>query len=95
MKTRTALFFNVVSSVFGIIGMCVGLLLGSAGEFSSWMLAGIIGVFLYVALVSMLPELRANSLSGIIFNISGMLAGAVLLLMIGLYEEALLNLLQL
>jgi len=92
MKTRTALFFNVISSITGFIGMCIGLLLGSTGDFSTWLLAGIVGVFLYVALVSMLPELRANNLRDVVVNVTGISGGAVLLLIIGLYEEKLINL---
>ena len=92
LDTKTALFFNIVSSIFGLAGLCIGLLLGSAGEFSTWMLAGIVGVFLYVALVSMLPSLHCSSLLALFINISGMVAGACLLLVIGLYEEDLISL---
>ena len=35
-----------------------GLMLGSKGDFSSWLLAATVGVFLYVALVSMLAEIK-------------------------------------
>ena len=92
LDTKTALFFNIVSSIFGLAGLCIGLLLGSAGEFSTWMLAGIVGVFLYVALVSMLPSLHCSSFLALFINISGMVAGACLLLVIGLYEEDLVSL---
>ena len=33
-------------------------MLGSKGDFSSWLLAATVGVFLYVALVSMLAEIK-------------------------------------
>merc|ERR1712200_139715 len=92
MKTRTALFFNLISSITGVIGMCLGLLLGTAGNFSSWLIAGIVGVFLYVALVSMIPQLKAKSFCDVVINVSGILVGSALLLVIGLYEESLINL---
>ena len=66
-----------------------GLMLGSSGEFSSWLLAATVGVFLYVALVSMLSEIKAASLFGILLNTLGMVGGALLLLGIGLYEPQL------
>ena len=64
-------------------------MLGSSGEFSSWLLAATVGVFLYVALVSMLSEIKAASLFGILLNTLGMVGGALLLLGIGLYEPQL------
>jgi len=87
MRIKTALFYNLVSSITGFIGMCLGMIMGSKGEYSSWMIAGIMGVFLYVALVSMLPEITATSKTMMAVNIGGMVLGVVLLLVIGLYEE--------
>ena len=79
--------FNLASSVFAILGMIVGLLLGSSGQFSSWMLASTVGVFIYVALVSMMSELGGARMKSLILNSLGMVGGAVLLLIIGLYEH--------
>ena len=45
-----------------------GLLLGSTGSTSSWLLAATMAVFLYVALVSMLSEIRATSPGGVLLN---------------------------
>ena len=63
----------------------VGLLLGSTGEFSSWLLAATVtllllttalqvGVFLYVGLVSMMAELAATSITGVLINTVGMVS---------------------
>lgn len=87
MSARTAMFYNIVSSVFAALGLLVGLLLGSQEGLSSWLLSATVGVFLYVALVSMMTELRGGGLAGICLNTAGMLGGAVLLLAIGLYEQ--------
>lgn len=89
MSVKVAILYNCVSSVFAFIGLVVGLLLGSQGDFSSWLLAGTVGVFLYVALVSMMTELRGGDWRHTAFNTVGMLSGsgAVLLLLIGLYEH--------
>jgi zinc transporter ZupT len=39
----------------------VGLLLGSLGDVSAWLFAATAGVFLYVALVDMMPELNSGT----------------------------------
>jgi zinc transporter ZupT len=93
MPTKTAVLFNIVSSIFAVLGMVVGLLLGSSGQFSSWLLASTVGVFVYVALVSMMSEIGGGGLKNLILNAGGMVAGALLLLMIGLYEHDLIYLL--
>jgi zinc transporter ZupT len=41
----------------------VGLLLGSLGDISAWLFAATAGVFLYVALVDMMPELNSGTYS--------------------------------
>jgi zinc transporter ZupT len=41
----------------------VGLLLGSLGDVSAWLFAATAGVFLYVALVDMMPELNSGTYS--------------------------------
>merc|ERR1719354_1349820 len=92
MTIKRALFYNLVSSVTGFLGMCLGMVMGSNGDYSSWLIAGIMGVFLYVALVSMLPEIKANSKMMMACNIGGMILGVLLLLVIGLYEEDLIYL---
>lgn len=62
MSAKVAVMYNCVSSIFAFIGLVAGLLLGSHEGFSSWLLAATVGVFLYVALVSMLTELKATML---------------------------------
>merc|ERR1711915_647723 len=40
MSVRVAVFYNCISSVFAFIGLIVGLLLGSQGNFSGWLRSG-------------------------------------------------------
>ena len=93
MPTKTAVLFNIVSSIFTVLGMVAGLLLWSTGQYFSWLLASTVGVFVYVALVSMVSEIGGGGLKNLILNTGGMVAGALLLLMIGLYEHDLIYLL--
>ena len=94
MSVKLAIFYNCVSSIFAFIGLVVGLLLGSQGNFSTWLLSATVGVFLYVALVSMLTELKGGGSKMALLNTCGMVSGAVLLLFIGLYEQDLILLFQ-
>ena len=80
--------------MFAGLGLLVGLLLGSHEGLSSWLLSATVGVFLYVALVSMMTELKGGGFQGLLLNTAGMLAGAVLLLAIGLYEHDLILLFE-
>ena len=92
MPTKTAVLFNIVSSLFAVFGMVGGLLLAASGQFSSWLLASTVGVFVYVALVSMMSEIGGGGFKNLILNTGGMVAGALLLLMIGLFEHDLIYL---
>eukprot|EP00091_Calanus_sinicus_P014131 TRINITY_DN3151_c0_g2_i1.p1 TRINITY_DN3151_c0_g2~~TRINITY_DN3151_c0_g2_i1.p1 ORF type:complete len:144 (-),score=32.19 TRINITY_DN3151_c0_g2_i1:103-534(-) len=94
MSVKVAIFYNCVSSIFAFIGLVVGLMLGSQGNFSTWLLSATVGVFLYVALVSMLTELKGGGARMALLNTLGMISGAVLLLFIGLYEHDLILLFQ-
>ena len=94
MSVKVAIFYNCVSSIFAFIGLVVGLMLGSQGNFSTWLLSATVGVFLYVALVSMLTELKGGGARMALLNTLGMVSGAVLLLFIGLYEHDLILLFQ-
>lgn len=94
MNVKVAIFYNCVSSIFAFIGLVVGLLIGTHGTFSTWLLAATVGVFLYVSLVSMLTELKSSDMHKVILNTLGMISGAVLLLLIGLYEHDLILLFQ-
>eukprot|EP00092_Neocalanus_flemingeri_P002360 GFUD01002525.1.p1 GENE.GFUD01002525.1~~GFUD01002525.1.p1 ORF type:complete len:262 (+),score=46.37 GFUD01002525.1:81-788(+) len=94
MSIKLAIFYNCMSSIFAFIGLVVGLMLGSQGNFSTWLLSATVGVFLYVALVSMLTELKSGGATMALLNTCGMVSGAVLLLFIGLYEQDLILLFQ-
>jgi len=94
MSVKVAIFYNCVSSIFAFIGLVVGLMLGSQGNFSTWLLSATVGVFLYVALVSMMTELKGGGARMALLNTLGMVSGAVLLLFIGLYEHDLILLFQ-
>ena len=54
------LFHILFSSFLSLVGMIVGLLLGNIENWSSWIFCATAGIFLYVALVDMVPELNSG-----------------------------------
>jgi zinc transporter 10 len=100
MILKQAVFYNVLSSILAFIGMVVGLLLGTINNFSPWMFTATAGIFLYVALVDMMPELSSGHShpisSGkqqeghwveILLQVLGMAIGVSIMLIIALYEH--------
>ena len=55
MSAKQALVYNCVSSVLCMIGMVFGVAVGNMSSATSWIFAVIAGLFLYVALVDMVP----------------------------------------
>ena len=60
MSVKQAIFYNLVSSVLSYAGMVAGLLLGQISHVTPWIFAATAGIFLYVALVDMVPELSSG-----------------------------------
>ena len=100
MSIKQAVFYNVLSSVLAFIGMVAGLLLGTIDNFSPWMFTATAGIFLYVALVDMMPELSSGHVHhlssskqqegtwvDIVLQMLGMSFGMIIMLMIALYEH--------
>merc|ERR1719273_1145466 len=102
MTIKQAVFYNILSSVLACVGMIVGLLLGSLHSISAWMFTATAGIFLYVALVDMMPELssgHSHPISpnkqkeahwvGLLLHLLGMSLGVSIMLLIALYEHQL------
>ncbi|EEC13486.1 hypothetical protein IscW_ISCW009734 [Ixodes scapularis] len=60
MSVKQAMLYNILSSILCLVGMAIGISLGNIHSASSWIFAGVGGMFLYIALVDMLPELSVN-----------------------------------
>ncbi|XP_015917731.1 zinc transporter foi [Parasteatoda tepidariorum] len=96
MKVKQALFYNGLSSVLCFIGMIIGVTLGNVHSAINWVFAGTAGMFLYIALVDMLPELTipANTpgigtITTLIVQVLGIFIGVSVMLLIALYEAEL------
>ncbi|GFY71374.1 zinc transporter ZIP10 [Trichonephila inaurata madagascariensis] len=96
MKVKQALFYNGLSSVLCFVGMIIGVSLGNVHSATSWVFAGTAGMFLYIALVDMLPELTSPTnnpgpaaMSTLLVQFIGICIGISIMLLIALYEHEL------
>ncbi|KMQ88794.1 zinc transporter foi [Lasius niger] len=93
MSTQQAVFYNVISSVLCLLGMIFGILLGSTPAATSWIFAAAAGIFIYIALVDMIPELSSShsaesgSLWQCIWQGLGLSTGLGIMLLIAAYEH--------
>ncbi|XP_071446223.1 zinc transporter ZIP6-like [Hetaerina americana] len=93
MTAKQAVFYNVFSSLLCYIGMILGIFLGDTESASQWIFAAAAGMFLYIALVDMIPELTAShskeggSFFQSVLQLFGLLSGLGIMLLIALYEH--------
>ncbi|GIY11592.1 zinc transporter foi [Caerostris darwini] len=96
MKVKQALLYNGLSSVLCFIGMIIGVSLGNVHSATSWVFAATAGMFLYIALVDMLPELssapadpEATSNYQLAVQVLGVCCGVSIMLLIATFEQEL------
>ena len=101
MKWYTAAFYNFLSAVPAIVGMFIGVAIGNHSVVAnSWIFIIAAGIFLYVALVDMLPALyetknkRRTNYVHWFLQILGFLIGYAILLVLALFEHQLENLIE-
>ncbi|XP_070546477.1 metal cation symporter ZIP14-like isoform X1 [Ptychodera flava] len=105
MPLKRALLFNFLSACMCYLGLVFGILLSELVQGASWIFAIAGGMFLYISLVDMLPEIntaeekegkksvRALMTTFILQNL-GLLTGWCVMFVLGVYEHDLNNLLQ-
>ncbi|XP_053408590.1 zinc transporter ZIP10-like [Mercenaria mercenaria] len=94
MSPKQAIIYNCLSSILCFIGMLIGVAIGNLEGATLWIFAMVGGMFLYIALVDMLPELSSvetkkgeHPLCHLLLQGIGMCIGAGIMLAIALYEE--------
>ncbi|XP_022295462.2 zinc transporter ZIP10-like isoform X1 [Crassostrea virginica] len=102
MTIRQALLCNCLSSVLSFIGMAVGLAVGNLGRSNLWIFSGIAGMFLYISLVDLIPEMsllqsgdrEKSPFCQLLFQLGGTSIGITIMLIIALYEHQLNSIFQ-
>ncbi|XP_040213017.1 zinc transporter ZIP10 [Rana temporaria] len=98
MTVKQAIVYNVLSAMMAYIGMLIGTAVGQyANNITLWIFAVTAGMFLYVALVDMLPEMLHGDgeneehghcpVGQFILQNLGLLLGFAIMLVIALYED--------
>lgn len=94
MTIKQAIVYNVVSALLAYIGVVVGIFAGGNELGRHFILSITAGLFLYVSLTDMLPELSHQEVPNrsiyvtFIFQHLGLLCGVGLMLFISLYEHS-------
>jgi len=88
MTTRQAVFFNFLSAFFCYLGLILGTCIGQEPEAARVIIAITAGVFLYISLAGMLPEMEdamkseelgLSSFQAFLISSAGLLVGACIL----------------
>lgn len=96
MSVKQAIVYNLLSALMAYVGMVIGTAVGQyTHNVTSWIFAITAGMFLYVALVDMLPEMlhgdsedhKRCQLGHFILQNLGMLTGFGIMLLIAIFED--------
>ncbi|XP_051465206.1 zinc transporter ZIP6 [Apus apus] len=96
MTVKQAVLYNALSAMLAYLGMMTGILIGHyADNVSMWIFALTAGLFMYVALVDMVPEMLHNDASDhgcsrwgyFLLQNAGILLGFGIMLLISVFEH--------
>ncbi|WAR05577.1 S39AA-like protein [Mya arenaria] len=93
MSPKQAIFYNCVSSILCFVGMVIGVAIGNIEGASLWIFTIVAGMFLYIALVDMLPEMSSvetkkgeNPFCHLLLQFIGMMIGGGIMFLIAIFE---------
>ncbi|XP_075904601.1 zinc transporter ZIP10 isoform X2 [Nelusetta ayraudi] len=96
MSVKQAIIYNLLSALMAYVGMIIGTAVGQyTHNVTSWIFATTAGMFLYVALVDMLPEMlhgdsedhKRCQVGHFVLQNLGMLTGFGIMLLIAIFED--------
>ncbi|XP_061782521.1 zinc transporter ZIP10 [Nerophis lumbriciformis] len=96
MSVKQAIVYNLLSALMAYVGMLIGTSVGQyTDNVTSWIFAITAGMFLYVALVDMLPEMlhgdseehKRCQLGHFVLQNLGLLTGFAIMLLIAIFED--------
>ncbi|RUS74482.1 hypothetical protein EGW08_017757 [Elysia chlorotica] len=87
-SVKKAMCLNLVSALTAFAGLYVGIQVATTGSTQNWIFAIAAGMFIYIALVDLLPRLiRTKSGFHIFLNNIGILTGYSIMFLIAIFEE--------
>lgn len=104
MTIKQAILYNMLSALLGYLGMITGTAIGHYAEnVSTWIFAITAGLFLYVALVDMVPEMLHSDAgnhdyshgASFLLQNAGILLGFGIMLLIAVFEHKILSIVKL
>ncbi|KAH9514246.1 hypothetical protein Btru_028499 [Bulinus truncatus] len=88
MSVKKALGLNFISALTAFVGLYIGLGVSSNDVVRSWIFAVTAGMFIYIALVDLMPILiKSKSPLDLVLNNLGILTGIAIMLIIAIFEE--------
>merc|ERR1719427_262003 len=86
-----AAFLNLIANCFGFIGLYIVIGADLDNEQTSWFVAVVVGMFLYIALVDMFPEMVNEEtkwpVPQFLAQNCGLLLGWTIMMLLAVYEE--------
>ncbi|KAI0238891.1 Zinc transporter ZIP12, partial [Lamellibrachia satsuma] len=92
MSWKKAAVFNLISALTAMVGFYVGATISTNPEVRAWIFTATAGMFLYIALADMFPEMvkmmsGASKCKTFILQNIGLFSGVLILTLISLYEN--------
>lgn len=69
VTVKKAFLFNVVSSLFSLVGAVLGLLIGESEAYAEWVYAFTAGSFLYIAMATLVRNFESLNLKKCLFRV--------------------------
>ncbi|GAB1608089.1 zinc transporter ZIP6-like [Argonauta hians] len=92
LRIKRALLYNFLAALPCVLGLIVGILIGGQTASGAWIFAATGGLFMYISLGVIIPEMREvsekmNEMKVHILHITGLTCGFVIVIILALYAD--------